>query len=51
MYNKLINYIEINNKKPSKSSKNLSEKSLALWFRTNKKKYLNKNEIMKDIDI
>ncbi len=50
-YNKLINFIEKNNKKPSKCSKDLDEKTLALWFRNNKKKYINKNEIMKDINI
>jgi superfamily II DNA or RNA helicase len=51
MYDRLINFIEKNNKKPSKCSKDLEEKTLSLWFRNNKKKYINKNEIMKDIDI
>ena len=47
-YNKLINYIETNNKKPSKCSNNASIKSLGIWLEHNKKKYKEKINIMKN---
>lgn len=51
MVNELIKFIDENGKKPSKCFKVKFEKTLAMWYRNNKKKYINKNEIMKDENI
>ena len=51
MVNELIKFIDEYDKKQSKCSKVKFVKTLALWYRNNKNKYINKNEIMNDKNI
>ena len=48
---KVITYIDINNKLPSPNDKNKDIKSLGSWLSTQKRNYKNEKEIMKNSEI
>ena len=48
---KLINFIEINNIKPSKNSIDNNEKSIANWINANRQNYIKNSDIMKNKSI
>jgi ribosomal RNA-processing protein 8 len=48
-YNQLIDYIEINDKKPSSESKDLEQKKLGLWISTQTQNYKKIQQAMKDL--
>jgi hypothetical protein len=50
-FNKLKNYIEINNKKPSYSNNNDESLFLTNWIYNQASNYKNKNSIMKNDEI
>ena len=50
-FNKVKEYIDKNNKRPSNSDKNKEIKSLASWINTQQRKYKKKEEIMKNDEI
>jgi len=50
-YNNLINFVEKNKIKPSRSSINNEEKTMANWINVNKQNYIKKNDIMKNENI
>jgi hypothetical protein len=49
--NKLKEYIDINNKRPSQTDKNKEIKQLGVWLQTQITNYKNETYIMKDVEI